>query len=166
MFMDFSGQYVLEYVLILGFSILVSTSSLTMVYDMNELNTIMASARCGVLLGSEMDSTAIYPTETYDNYIDKHPILKTGSKVTFIRIYYEKDGYDPVYKKKKIKLRIYASVKSLYNQDDRTCIGDRINYYVRRSICRSFNTENLTNSYYNPAFSDNYFITTYDVGWV
>ena len=164
--MDFSGQYVLEYVLILGFSILVSTSTLTMVYDINELNTIMASARSGVLLGSEMDSLAIYPTETYDNYIDIHPKLKIGSKVTFIRIFYEKDGYDPVYKKKKIKLKIYASVKSLYNQDDRTCIGDRINYYVRKNICKSFNTENLTNCYYNPAFSDNYFITTYDVGWV
>ena len=164
--MDFSGQYVLEYVLILGFSVLVSLSTLTMVYDINELNTIMASARSGVLLGSEMDSLAIYPIEKYDKYIDKHPRLKTGSKVTFISIFYEKDGYDPVYKKKKIKLRIYASVKSLYNPDDRTCIGDRINYYVRRNICKSYNTENLTNCYYNPAFSDNYFITTYDVGWV
>jgi hypothetical protein len=54
----------------------------------------------------------------------------------------------------------------VYNTDDRECIGDRINYYVRRSICKSFKTENLTNIYYNPAFSDNYFITTYDVGWV
>ena len=164
--MDFHGQYVLEYILILGFSILVSLSSLTLVYDINEMNTIMASARSGVLLGSEMDGLAIYPHEKFDNYIENHPRLIIGSKITFIRVIYEKDGYDPVYKKKKIKLKIYASTKSVYNVEDRECIGDRINYYVRRSICKSFNTENLTNIYYNPAFSDNYFITTYDVVWV
>lgn len=126
----------------------------------------MASARSGVLLGSEMDGLAIYPHEKFDNYIDKHPRLKTGSKVTLIGIKYEKEGYDQVYKKDKIKLKIYASAKSVYSYDDRQCIGDRINYYVRRSICKSFKTENLTNIYYNPAFSDNYFITTYDVEWV
>jgi hypothetical protein len=164
--MDFHGQYVLEYILILGFSILVSLSSLTLVYDINELNTIMASARSGVLLGSAMDGLAIYPHEKFDNYIKKHPRLITGSKIYFIRVIYEKDGYDPIYKRKKIKLKIYASIKSVYNVADRECIGDRINYYVRRSICKSFNTENLTNTYYNPAFSDNYFITTYDVVWV
>lgn len=164
--MDFNGQYTLEYVLILGFSVLVSLSTLSLVYDINELNTIMASAHSGVLLGSEMDSLAIYPTETYDNYIKNHPRLQIGSKITFISITYEKDGYDAVYKKNKIKLKIFASVKSVHRYDDRQCIGDRINYYVRRSICKSFNTENITNSYYNPAFSDNYFITTYDVVWV
>jgi hypothetical protein len=166
LFMDFYGQYALEYILIVGFSILVSLTSFAIVSDINELNTIMASARSGVLLGSEMDSLAIYPHETYDNYVEKHPRLKCGSKVTFIRIEYEKNGYDPVYKKKKIMLKIYATTNSVYNYDDRECIGDRINYYVRRSICNSYKTENLTNCYYNPAFSNNYFITTYDVKWV
>jgi hypothetical protein len=164
--MDFYGQYALEYILILGFSVLVALSTLSMVYDINELNTIMASARSGVLLGSEMDSMAIYPREKYDNYVEKYPRLKTGSKITFIRIVYEKDGYDPVYQKKKIKLKIFASVNSISKYDDRKCVGDRINYYVRRSICNSYKTENLTNIFYNPAFSDNYFITTYDVEWV
>ena len=164
--MDFYGQYILEYILILGFSILVALSTLSLVYDINEINTIMASARSGVLLGSEMDGLAIYPHETFDNYLENHPRLKIGSKITFIRVLYEKEGYDPIYKKNKIKLKIYASTKSVYNTDDRECIGDRINYYVRRSICKSFKTENLTNIYYNPAFSDNYFITTYDVSWV
>jgi hypothetical protein len=164
--MDFYGQYALEYILILGFSVLVALSTLSMVYDINELNTIMASARSGVLLGSEMDSMAIYPREKYDNYVEKYPRLKTGSKITFIRIFYEKNGYDPVYQKKKIKLKIFASVNSISKYDDRKCVGDRINYYVRRSICNSYKTENLTNIFYNPAFSDNYFITTYDVEWV
>ena len=113
-----------------------------------------------------MDGLAIYPHEKFDSYIENHHRLITGSKIVFIRVIYEKDGYDPVYKKKKIKLKIYASTRSVYNVKDRECIGDRINYYVRRSICKSFNTENLTNIYYNPAFSDNYFITTYDVVWV
>ena len=164
--MDFTGQYALEYILIFSICILVAVSTLSLVYDINELNTIMASARSGVVIGSEMDSLAIYPHETFDNYIIKHPRLKTGSKVTFKGIKYEKEGYDPVYQKDKIKLKIYASAISVYSYDDRQCIGDRINYYVRRSICKSFKTENLTNIYYNPAFSDNYFITTYDVEWV
>jgi hypothetical protein len=98
--------------------------------------------------------------------VEIHPRLKTGSKVTFIRVGHEKGGYDPTYRKNKIKLKIYASAPSLEYFDDRNCIGDRINYYVRKCICDSFNTENLTNIYYNPAFSDRYYITTSEVVWV
>ncbi len=164
--MDFYGQYSIEYILILGFSVLVAFSIFPMVFDINELNIIMAAARSGALLGTEMDSLAIYPYETFEDYVEIHPRLKTGSKVTFIRLGYEKGGYDSTYRKNKIKLKIYASAPSLEHYDDRNCIGDRINYYVRKSICESFNTENLTNIYYNPAFSDRYYITTSEVEWV
>ena len=164
--MDFYGQYAIEYILILGFSILVAFSIIPMVYDINELNSIMAAARSGALLGTEMDSLAIYPYETFENYVEIHPRLKTGSKAIFIRLGYEKDGYDSAYRKNKIKLKIYASAPSLKYYDDKNCIGDRINYYVRKSVCDSFNTENLTNIYYNPAFSDRYYITTSEVEWI
>ena len=80
-----------------------------MVYDINELNSIMAAARSGALLGTEMDSLAIYPYETFENYVEIHPRLKTGSKVIFIRLGYEKDGYDSAYRKNKIKLKICFS---------------------------------------------------------
>jgi len=45
-------------------------------------------------------------------------------------------------------------------------MGDRINYYARMSIYKAFNKEDLTNIYYNPAFSDNYCITTSEVQWI
>ncbi len=164
--MDFKGQYSIEYILILGFSILVSFSILGMTFDINELNTIMASANTGALLGSQMDSFAIYPQETYKSYVENHPRLKTCSKIIFLHLTYVKEGYDPVYQREKIKLKIYASSTTVKNYDDRNCIGDRINYYVRMSICKSFKTENLTNIYYNPAFSDKYYITTSEVEWI
>jgi hypothetical protein len=137
-----------------------------MVYDINELNNIMAAAHSGAILGTEMDSMAIYPRETFENYVEIHPRLKTGSKVIYIGAEYEKGGYDQKYKRNKLKVKIYASAHSLKYYDDRNCVGDRINYYVHKSICDSFKTENLTNIYYNPAFSDRYYITTAEVEWV
>ncbi len=81
-------------ILLLGFSILLAFSIFPMVYDINELNNIMAAAHSGAILGTEMDSLAIYPRETFENYVEIHPRLKTGSKVIFIGVEYEKGGYD------------------------------------------------------------------------
>ena len=164
--MDIRGQYSIEYILLLGFCILLAFSMFPLVYDINELNNIMAAAHSGAILGTEMDSMAIYPRETFENYVEIHPRLKTGSKVIFIGAEYEKGSYNPRYKKNKLKVKIYASAPSLKYYDDRNCLGDRINYHVRKSICDSFKTENLTNIYYNPAFSDRYYITTAEVEWV
>jgi hypothetical protein len=50
--MDFYGQYSIGYILILGFSILVAFSIIPMVYDINELNSIMAATSSGALLGT------------------------------------------------------------------------------------------------------------------
>ncbi len=164
--MDVKGQYSIEYMLILGFSIIVAFSILPTIVDINELNTMMAAAHNGALLGSEMDSFAIYPQETFNDYEHIHPRLKTGSKIVFIGLKYKKLGYDSTYKRSKIKLTIYASAISVKYYEDRNCIGDRINFYARKSICETFNTENLTNIYYNPAFSKRYYITTTEVEWV
>jgi hypothetical protein len=164
--LDINGQYTIEYSLILGVVILIAFSFLPIVYDFNELNTCMASARSGALRGAEMDSLAFYPEEKYEYYMKEHPRLKSGSKVVLVRIEYTNQGYDPIYQKTKIVLKIFASAGSIKYADDRNCIGDRINYYVRKSICEAFKTENLTNIYYNPAFSDRYYFTTCDVKWI
>ncbi len=163
---DDKGQYSLEYVLLLGFGALIAFSFFPYVYEINELNTCMAAARDGVLLGTEMDSFAIYPDEKFKFYMENHQRLKTGSKVVFVRLEYQKEGYDPTYQRTKIKLKIFASATAVKKFEDRNCIGDRINYYARMSICKTFKKEHLTNIYYNPAFSDRYVITTSEVSWI
>ena len=164
--MDFKGQFTVEYLLILGFSVLVVFFIIPYVYDANELNTCMASARTSALEGSQMDSIAFYPDESFRDYAEKYPRLKSDSKIVLIRINYTEMGYDKTYKKTKIILQIIASASSLRYADERYCMGERINYNVRRSICKAFKTEYLTNTYYNPAFSDRYVFTTYAVDWV
>jgi hypothetical protein len=164
--LDRRGQYSIEYILILGVAILISFSFLPMVNDFNELTTCMATARNGALLGAEMDSFGYYPGEKFEKYMEEHPRLESCSKVVFIRIEYRKKGYDPVYKKTKVQLTIFASAPSIKYARDRNCAGDRINYYARKSICEAFKTEKQTNIYYNPAFSDRYYFTTCEVVWV
>jgi hypothetical protein len=164
--MDLKGQFTVEYLLILGFSVLVVFSIIPYVYDANELNTCMAAARTGALEGFHMDSIAFYPDEKFRYYTDKYPRLKSDSKIVLIKINYTEMGYDKTYKKTKIILKIVASAPSLRYADERYCMGERINYHVRRSICKAFKTEYLSNTYYNPAFSDRYMFTTYAVDWV
>lgn len=161
-----NGQYSIEYILILGVAIMISYSFLPMVNDFNELTTSMATAQSGALLGTEMDSFGYYPCEKFEQYMEEHPRLKSCSKVVFVRIEYRKMGYDPVYKKTKVQLTIFASAPSIKYARDRNCAGDRINYYARKSICEAYKTEKLTNIYYNPAFSDRYCFTTCEVVWV
>ena len=164
--MDKKGQLTGEYLLIIGFSILISISIAYTASEIIELNTCMAVARNGAITGSYMDSLAFYPTEKFKEYTDKYPRLKSSSKVVFIKMYYTNEGFDKKYQKIKLKLKIVASAPSLKSDKEKTCAGDRINYYARKSICEAFKTEELTNVYYNPAFSSRYRITTAEVEWI
>ena len=161
-----NGQLAVEYILIMAVSIIVLLSFFPYLSEINELNTCMATARNGALEGALMDSFAIYPETKYEYYMKEHPRLKSGTKIVINKIDYTKQGFDPKYQRNKIKIKVYASAPSLRNPGDRDCAGDRINYYVRKDICEAFKTENLTNVYYNPAFSDKYYITTSEVEWV
>jgi len=162
--MDNNGQITGEYLLLIGFGVMVSILIGYNAAQTIELNTCMAAARNGAMTGITMDSLAVYPTEKFQEYAKKYPGLKSSSKIQFIGLDYENEGFDPKYQKIKIKLKITAST-SIKNWKERDCAGDRINYYVRRCICESFNTENLTNVYYNPAFTDRYVVTTSEVQW-
>ncbi|UTB32548.1 MAG: hypothetical protein NKF70_13850 [Methanobacterium sp. ERen5] len=75
-------------------------------------------------------------------------------------------GYDSNYQKTKILIKVRASTQDQMTQVERDCLGDRINYYVRKNICKAFKTDNMTNIYYNPAFSDHYIITTSNIEWI
>jgi hypothetical protein len=164
--MDNHGQFAIEYLLVLGVSTFIILSIIPQVLDSNELNICMANARSGALTGAEMDSFAMYPDDSFNNYLKTHPRLQYQSKVVIIKLNYKKMGFNTVHNKTKIQIRIIASAPTVRNDNDRNCIGDRINYCARRSICEAFKTENLTNSVYNPAFSNNYMVTTADVQWV
>ena len=152
--------------MIIGIGIIVSLSIAYCAVEAIELNTCMAAARNGALEGCMMDGLAVYPSEKFELYTKSHPRLKTCSKIVIIGMKWIDQGYDQHYLKTKIKLKIYASASTFMDKNDRTSAGDRINYYARKNICKAFKTENLTNIYYNPAFSDKYFFTTFEVEWV
>ena len=163
---DNNGQLSIEYIMVVGFIFLISVSIIFSAGDAQELNTAMAAARSGAIEGANMDSFAVYPQETFEKYTIEHPRLTSQSNVKIVRIDYTNKGYNSTYKKTKIQLKIWASSPSVQNPSDKNCLGDRINYHIRKSICEAFGTQNLTSAVFNPAFSDRYVFTTNDVKWV
>jgi hypothetical protein len=163
--MDIDGQISAEFIMLTGFMLLATFAVALFIVHENELTLAMGAARSGASEGVIVDSQAIYSDIAYSNYSLERPNLISPSDVKIIKIDYMDQGYNPLYNRTKIQLRIYASGPPL-NKTDLNCLGDRINYHVRRSICEVFNTQNLTNSLFNPAFSDKYVFTTGDVQWI
>lgn len=130
----------------------------------NEMDQAMAAARNGALEGALTGSLAIYPDESFSNYERQHPQLLNPSSVKIVKIDHKDQGFNPTYNRTKIQLKIHAVAPSI-KLEDRGYMGDRINFYTRKSICEAFKTQDLTNSLYNPAFSDRYVFTTGDVEW-
>lgn len=163
--MDIQGQISAEFIILTGFMLLVTFSIALSIAHETELTNAMAAARSGASEGIIADSLAVYPDKAYSDYTSEHPRLISPSGVKIVKISYLNQGFNPIYNRTKIQLRIYATCPSL-NKSERNCLGDRINFHARRSICEVFNTQNLTNSLFNPAFSDNYVFTTGDVQWI
>ncbi len=163
---DIHGQLTMEFLILLGFSLIISIPLIISVADSNELNQAMAASRTGALDGSLSDGLAVYPGDAFKDYEVEHVRLVNPSCVKIIKIDYINQGLSPAYNKTKIQLRIHASAPQVTDKLDRNCLGDRINFYARKKICESFHTENLTNSLFNPAFSNNYVFTTADIRWM
>lgn len=164
-FMDLKGQMSAEFLMMAGFMLIVSCSVVMFIGQDSELIHAMAAARTGASEGLIADSVAIYPDQAFKNYTYDHSRLLTTSRVKIVKISYEDEGFKSSYNRTHIRLRIHATGSDM-NSSDLNCLGDRINYYARRSISRVFNTENLTNSVFNPAFTDRYVFTTADVKWI
>jgi hypothetical protein len=111
------------------------------------------------------DSLAVYPEETFKDYIQEHPRLISPSGVKIVKIAYENKGVNPLYNRTWIQLKIYATGSEM-DSAEQYRLGSRINYYARKSICEVFKTQNLTNVAFNPAFTDKYVFTTAGVEWV
>lgn len=163
---DIHGQLTIEFLLILGFSLIITIPLIISIAGSNELNQAMAASRAGALDGSLSDGLAVYSEDAFKDYEVEHLRLVNPSCVKIIKIDYINQGLSQAYNKTKIQLRIHASAPQVKDKTDRNCLGDRINFYARKKICESFHTENLTNSLFNPAFSNNYVFTTADVRWM
>ena len=163
---DIHGQLTIEFLMILGFSLIITIPLIISIAGSNELNQAMAASRAGALDGSLSDGLAVYSEDAFKDYEVEHLRLVNPSCVKIIKIDYINQGLSQAYNKTKIQLRIHASAPQVKDKADRNCLGDRINFYARKKICESFHTENLTNSLFNPAFSNNYVFTTADVRWM
>ncbi|MBI5680912.1 MAG: class III signal peptide-containing protein [Methanobacterium sp.] len=163
--MDNKGQISLEFILVIAVIILIIVCIASFFGGENEITQAMAAARSGAIEGANLNSFAVYPKETFDDYTSKHPRLLSQSNVKIININYVNYGSNNTYNKTKIQLQITASAPSVNTKSDKNALGDRVNFYVRKSICESFGTSNLTNKVFNPAFSNRYVFTTADVKW-
>ena len=164
--MEIKGQISIELILIIGFILLVILGIGSFIGTDNELNQAMSAARSGAIEGANADSFAVYPEESFKNYTSEHKRLLSTSSVQIIEINYVNQGFNEKYNKTKIQLQISASAPSVTDISDRNVLGDRVNFYVRKSICESFDTSDQTNEMFNPAFSNRYVFTTTDVTWV
>ena len=164
--MEIKGQISIELILIIGFILLIILLIGSFVGTDNELNQAMSAARSGAIEGANTDSFAIYPEEAFKNYTVEHNRLLSTSSVKIIKINYINQGFKDEYNKTKIQLQISASAPSVTDISDRNALGDRVNFYARKSICESFCTSEQTNEMFNPSFSNRYVFTTTDVTWI
>jgi uncharacterized protein (UPF0333 family) len=164
--MDRKGQITLEFALLIGFILLIIMGITSYLGEDVELNQAMAAARSGAIEGTNINSFAIYPKESFDNNIETHPQLLNPSTVKIININYKNFGFNSTYNKIRIQLRITASCPTVKNPADRNPLGDRINFYARKRICELFGTSSQTNIAFNPAYSNRYVFTTADVKWI
>jgi len=160
------GQITAEYFLIIGFIIPTLILGSYIIGDTLELNMAIAAARDGAIQGANMDELAIYPKDAYYEYEMGKNVLLQPSSIQIIKIEAINEGYNKTYEKYKIRLTAYAHLKREISSDCKNSLGDRINYNMRKNICITFKTENITNDFYNPAFSYNYMFTTSDVKWI
>lgn len=164
--MDLKGQLSIEFVLVVAFILMIVLSVAPMLGNEVELTQAMGAARSGAITGASVNSFAIYPESTFKNYTVENPRLINPSSIKIIAIDYKNYGFNATYNKTRIQLKITASSSSAENIEDRNSMGDRINFYARKSICESSGTSNLTNKLFNPAFTSRYVITTADVRWI
>ena len=165
--LDNKGQITVELILILSFILIIIISITSIAGSANELNLAMLAAEQGALNGASGNGLAIFPQEAYKNYssnIDKQGILNPKN-IHIINIKKTEKGKDAL-NKTRIQLKVYASCPNIPTREEKESIGDRINYNMRKSIVKSFKSENISNKLYNPAFSDSYSFTTANVEWV
>lgn len=166
MITDNKGQISAEFLLLVGSLIVVMLIALSFIASQNELSLAMSAARNGVYEGSSYASSAIYPTDTLNDYSKSDYVMLVPSSVEIVNISYEDMGYDSNFEKNRIQFKVYAHSSKDLDKKELDSIGDRINYNLRKSIALTFETTKSTNKLYNPVFSPHYIFTTANVKWV
>lgn len=161
-----NGQIAIEFLLIIGFSLILIISLANFLSYENDINVAIAAAREGIEIGVTNSRVAIHESDAYENYvISKNSILHPNS-IKIIKIEIVDRGFDSRYNRTSIQLRIFASSPSISSNEDKVSIGSKITYQARKSITETFNTHNLTNNLYNPSFSKEHVFTTSNVQWI
>ena len=160
------AQISAEYLFFTGIMILIIMFSAVFIYTEQELNIAMSAARSGVNDGIVSSSGAIYPKQTYNDYLKSKSNLLIPNSVGIVNISYSEIGFDSNFDKKKIQFKVYATSSKDFSKKQMDSIGDRINYNLRKSLAISFNSTSSTNKLYNPVFSPHYVFTTANVKWV
>ena len=140
--------------------------SIAFVSNEQELNVAMSAARSGANEGVATSSSAIYPDDTFRDYLASKTSLLYPYSIEIVNISYEDLGHDINYDKKRIQFKVYAKTSKRFSNSELVSIGDRINYNLRKSIAFSFNSTASTNKLYNPVFSPHYVYTTANVKWI
>ncbi|KZX16167.1 hypothetical protein MBCUT_10330 [Methanobrevibacter cuticularis] len=163
---DNKGQVTIEFLLLISFSlVLIFLLANSLSYE-TDINLAMAAAREGISFGSTENKIAIYDDDAYTKYsLNKTPLTHNNA-ITIIKIEKLNRGFDDRYNRTSIQIRAYASSPTLTSREDRVSAGDRMNYNIRKSIAVTFNTTKLSNSLYNPCFSNQHVFTTANVQWV
>lgn len=161
-----NGQVSAEYLLLFGVLIVIILISISFIASQNELTMAMAAARNGVNDGSLYASSAIFPSDTYNEYSKANYEMLIPSSVEIINVSYVDMGYDSNFDKQKIQFKVYAHTSKDLSKKELDSIGDRINYNLRKSIALTFESTKATNKLYNPVFSNHYIFTTANVKWV
>ena len=164
--LDNKAQTSAEFLLVFGSLILIIIASIGFIASENELTMAMVAARNGVGEGSTSSVSAIFSSDTYNEYSKENNLLLLPSSVEIVNISYNDLGYDSAYDKKKIQFKVYAHSSKDLNKKERDSIGDRINYNLRKSIALTFESTKSTNKLFNPVFSPHYVFTTANVRWV
>jgi len=159
------GQAAAEYMMLAGISALLAILFAGQIQLQLELMEAHTAARTGASEGALTDTIAVYPGVTFDEYQSSKPELLEPSSVRVVRVELTDDGYSSTYRMRKFRLRAWLSGPPM-KPSLRESISDRVNFCMRRSISRTFGTENLTNTYHNPAFSDHCVFTTSEAVWV
>ncbi|MCI5867680.1 MAG: hypothetical protein SOZ23_04535 [Methanosphaera sp.] len=154
--MNNKGQITIEYILILSIICICMIMTTQIVDEQIEQNIIQHAAQNGAQNGLDKNTYATYYNDTYNNYYENHKRLLLSNKVEIIKI-------QQIKKQDTIQIQVYAHTNTL-NNEEKHILSSRINYYIRASITKTFNK--TSNTFYEPAYSKNYKITTRNIIWI
>lgn len=156
--MNNKGQLTVEYMLLLCIILIILITITPIIMDENEQNQILNAAQIGAQNGVDKNAYAIYYNDTYNEYYQKDLSLLKSNQIKIIKITLKKTT------NKTIKIYTKAHTTTL-TSNERYIASSRINYYIRYNIMKTFQIK-TNDTYYNPAYSNNYRIETQQIEWV